>query len=531
MKKATTSRRKPTQSRIVGAATLFKYIRGRVRHWRRWKAVAVISALIFIAGALESGFGLFDRLNPSPESADKQDIRKILERLDAIGGKNATAGSYQITAELNAELEQFLGVDSTAYKLVADKLRNGDFTAATQLLERLAQADLSATPPQRSAGVDKLYLAGLLQSRLDYEEAVRVLEQALSIDPTRDDIRATLAVVRMSQGQTASASDLLEHAVGDPTASLMLANAAGLVALRDDDLIGAEAKFRWVLAQARANGSVANEAAALGNLGSVYSARGDLKTAEAYYNLSIMRNRGQQTNLDGNQYCNLGKSKAQSGDLAAAENYFRLAIDVFRYSSKKDCLPNALIGLGAMRLQRSDLRSAETLFRQALDVATQLGDPEGRVVALMDLALVAQMRRNPADKTFLRQALDIALAQAPDSHVFNMHTGIVRRYLLEGAPATRQQIRDIALKITESIRRVDGESQAYPRLAFDAALLMCTWGDSANYKIAMDVVLNPSNKWTNIYTGALLFKDTIHLERRYGVKCIFGTEGMDLSKI
>ena len=184
-----------------------------------------------------------------------------------------------------------------------------------------------------------------------------------------------------------------------------------------------------------------------------------------------------------------------------------------------------------MRLRQGDLRSADPQFRQALEVATKLNDPEGRVVALIDLAIVAQLRKNPADKTFLERALDIALDQAPDSYVFNLHGQIVLRYLLAGAPATRQQIHDITLKLTGALDRIDGKSPSYPRLAYDLALLLCAWNDPSMYKASIDIVLDPSTKWDDISVGAHLFIDTIHVERRYNVKCIFGTEKMDLSKI
>jgi tetratricopeptide (TPR) repeat protein len=509
--------------------------RSRVQGWRKWRVVILGAAAIVCIGALNNVFGflgyMIALIHPTSQVADKSDVERIMKRLDLASIEPNMTGRYQISAELAAELKTFLGDESTAYKLVDDKLRVGNFAAATKLLERLAQADMSVVPPQHSAAVDKLYLAGLLQSRLNYAESARLLSKALQIDPARDDVRATLAVIMVNQGQGREASDMLKRSTGDPNAASMVINAEGLVSLSTHDTVAAERQFRSVVERARSRRNAEHEAAALGNLGNVYAARGDLKTAEAYYALSVAANRGLQPNLDGNQYCNLGKAKLLQGDMAASENYYQLAIDVFQYSKKKDCLPNSLIGLGLIRFSQSKLVEAEEFLLRALSISEQLGDANTQIVALRNLAVCAGARGFANDKEYLLKALAVSLAQKPDSDAFQKQSDIITSLLLDGGPAKRSQIRDAARRIGGGLEKVAKNSTVYGYLAASGAELFCAMGEPTTFKIISDVVLFQAEKFddTNLVKGH--FINTLRIQRRYKVMCISDTEKIDIDAL
>lgn len=490
---------------------------------RKWKIAAVATAVLALVGLVASGFDLWDRargwFDASSQPVEKGDLADIRRELGRIGSSLSGAGGYQIDAELEAQLRRMLGNGSTAYRVVSDHLRHGRLHEAIATLDRFAEVDLHAIPPDARSAADKLYLSALLQSRVNLSASAARLRRALALDPTRDDIRSTLTIILLNQNNLSEAASTLQPALARADSSAFLSNTVGLLRLAQGDLDGAESYFRTVLSTTGAGLDPRNEAAALGNLGNLYDERGDLPNARRYYQLSIAANRGVAPELDGNQYCNLGRNALQRNDLAAAETYFQLSIDIFRFAESRTCLPNALGGLGTVRFAQGRMAHAESLFRRSFEAARELGNPDAQVVVLANMALIRDRQRSHQAKSYLIRALGISLRQDQASVAFERHGNIVLRLLLDGEIASRDDIRAAMTLLVPAIRESEEHSRSSIQLTLSTAWLTCAIGYYDPFGAAERIIFSEAERRRDPRLLAELARGIVRVQRRYERDC------------
>lgn len=131
------------------------------------------------------------------------------------------------------------------------------------------------------------------------------------------------------------------------------------------------------------------QANALGNLGLVYLAQGDLARAEQHLQ-QTQKNHQELGDFQGQvaDLVHLGGVYGRQGELSSAHQYFQRALDICREIDFGRGQPPALVGLGLVYLAQGDLARAEQRLKEALDIYQKLDDFQGQANALGNLGIV-----------------------------------------------------------------------------------------------------------------------------------------------
>ncbi len=127
-------------------------------------------------------------------------------------------------------------------------------------------------------------------------------------------------------------------------------------------------------------------AAANGNLGIIYSTRGDDKAAEEMYKKALAIYEELRVNEGmASVYCNLGNIYKKYGDLVAAEEIYRKALAIDEKLGRKEGVLNVYGSLGNLYSMRGDLVAAEEMYKKALAIDEEVGMREETAKAFVSL--------------------------------------------------------------------------------------------------------------------------------------------------
>lgn len=151
-------------------------------------------------------------------------------------------------------------------------------------------------------------------------------------------------------------------------------------------------KIAWMetaLIACRVIGDRSNEMPALGNLGSAWHARGDVRKAIDFYEqaLSIAREMGTRED-EGSVLNNLGLVWADLGDARKAIDYYEQSLTITRESGDRRSEGLTLGNLGSAWGYLGEARKAIGFYGQALSIAREIGDRrnEGTTVGNLGIA-------------------------------------------------------------------------------------------------------------------------------------------------
>ena len=178
-----------------------------------------------------------------------------------------------------------------------------------------------------------------------------------------------------------------------PIAKAELHVLAGNGFLNLTELEEAEGHYRQALAAAKEAGHQQGEAAALGNLGVIYSQRGDLDKAEQHHKKSfaIKEEIGDRLG-QANSLGNLGIVYKERGDLDRAEEYHKKALAIDEEIGNRLGQAQHLGNLGIVYAGRGDLDRAEEYFKKALAIQEEIGNRLGQANQLGNLGNVYSER-------------------------------------------------------------------------------------------------------------------------------------------
>lgn len=273
-----------------------------------------------------------------------------------------------------------------AQSQAAEKL--GDFEQAQAAAARAAASAHGREAQTQEADARALECRQLVQlSRLD--EAAAVCESARQIyartgnRPGLAAAMAYLAAADCNRGNTSNARDLYTQAVvidreignvrGDAQWAL---NGLAVLLFQAGDLAGARNLYEESFGMARAVGSRADEASALGNIGSMWLVEGNLPRARKFFEQAPERSRevGARA-VWGSAANNLGHTLYLQGELAEAAKMLDQAVEADRQTGAKLECADALSWLGRVRAAQADWDGARRNLEESVRLAGQISGP------------------------------------------------------------------------------------------------------------------------------------------------------------
>jgi Tfp pilus assembly protein PilF len=187
---------------------------------------------------------------------------------------------------------------------------------------------------------------------------------------------------------------LLELAPDDTWKAAALGN-LGLIELARGNLDAAEDYLKRSLAINEELGRKEGMAGSLGNLGLIEWTRGNLDVAEDYHrrSLAIDEELGHKVGIAAT-LGNLGVIEGTRRNLAAAEDYLKRSLAIEEALGRKEGMATALGNLGLIERTRGNLDLAEDYHRRSLAINEELGRKEGMATALGNLGLIERTRWN-----------------------------------------------------------------------------------------------------------------------------------------
>jgi non-specific serine/threonine protein kinase len=233
----------------------------------------------------------------------------------------------------------------------------------------------------------------------------------------------------------ATVADLLAlPAAREPTAPMRAArakalNAAGRLAMRQDDPDAADLYHREALAISRQLGDRRRLAIALFEVGHVARVRRDYPAAQGLHEESR-----REFEALGDDYWlaearhELGVAAFFQGDLATAREHYEASLALYRGLADEVGIVSALNDLGEVALLRGELEAARSLEVESLEMARRIDDKERVAMALAALAGVAAAEGRPARALRLAAAAD-ALNEATGQRNSPAWRAMVERWL------------------------------------------------------------------------------------------------------
>jgi len=136
-----------------------------------------------------------------------------------------------------------------------------------------------------------------------------------------------------------------------------------------------------------------NVAASCHQLGSVAQARGDLQTAEAWYQRALTIVEELDDGSGAATVCHqLGRSAQERGDLQTAEAWYQRSLTIFEELGDRSGAARSYHQLGMVAQERGDLQTAEAWYQRSLTIFKELGDRSSAAASYSQLGVVAQER-------------------------------------------------------------------------------------------------------------------------------------------
>jgi tetratricopeptide (TPR) repeat protein len=349
--------------------------------------------------------------------ADQDGLVTVLGRLEAEGGRGR--------AERLLEAGRMVGAgtvitghyrrEGDAVRVVAEALRAGQREPAVvarsegvladlaalenALLERLAHAlDLDAvlrgrpriTPAAPGPEAREQFILGRQAFRRgDYEQAIKLAEEAVRLDPTFAEAIGFMGVcyARLGRYEAAQARHRQQE----------------------------ELALQW--------GDARLQIEALANLGVMNYFRGDYEAAEAHYARALRMAEELGLATERAQICNnLGFVLIRRGRPAEAEQAFLRAIETHRAYGGLTSLVGPYNGIGNVQVEQQRYGEARTYYRRALALASEIGDRASVGTTHMHLGRCAALQGRFADA---KHEFTMALNALEETRFWN---GLARAY-------------------------------------------------------------------------------------------------------
>jgi CHAT domain-containing protein/tetratricopeptide (TPR) repeat protein len=218
--------------------------------------------------------------------------------------------------------------------------------------------------------------------------------------------------------------------------------------------------YNEALTTARNLDSKVGEAAALYNIGSVYSPTGQPQQALRFYEQALPLWRqiggklGEATTLDG-----IGLVYAKTGQLQQALRFYEEALRLFRQVSDKSGEATVLSNIGVVYSVTGQPQQALRFYEQALPLSKQIGDKSGEASTLSNIGLVYENTGQPQQALrFYEQALPLWREVGDKSGEATTLNNIGVVYAKTGQPQQALRFYEQALPLSKQIGDKSGEA-------------------------------------------------------------------------
>ncbi|MGI8549986.1 MAG: protein kinase domain-containing protein [Dehalococcoidia bacterium] len=269
------------------------------------------------------------------------------------------------------------------------------------LANLLALSDIEAYPRERTKALNGA--GNLARMQGDYRQARALHEQALEISRKQDDRRGVawalngLGGIAHEQADYLQARALYEESgniyaeLGDTRAIAGSLNNQGRVALQQGDDGAARVLFEQSLLGFRQIGEQRAIAGLLNNLAEIAHRHGDHFTARRQYeeSLATLRKLGDRSSV-AMVLNNLGELAREEHKLSTARSLCEESLAILHHLHDRPLIASALGNLGLFPLEEGMHEQAGTLSRESLRLRRDLGNLQGCVACLEQLAAVAK---------------------------------------------------------------------------------------------------------------------------------------------
>ncbi|MCZ6763432.1 MAG: tetratricopeptide repeat protein [Alphaproteobacteria bacterium] len=280
---------------------------------------------------------------------------------------------------------------------VLTELEAGNSVAAEGVFRTIVeQKRRGGTAMTREAAQAARSLGAIARLR-DEQTARAALEDAVTLDGWDPVAWNELGHLRRRAGQYDLARlayervlSLANQSGSRPAAAAAMGN-LGVVALAQGNVSGAQVRFREALGLARELEDQRAEAAALGNLGLACQSLGDLSDAERNFVASLKLH--EELGLFDRAAADHGRLGAvyEARDmLDEADTHLRQAVVICEEIGARQAQGSHVAALGLVRQKRGEIPAAGAAHRQALAIARELGDEEAIADQTVHLGTVAR---------------------------------------------------------------------------------------------------------------------------------------------
>jgi tetratricopeptide (TPR) repeat protein len=333
---------------------------------------------------------------------------KVEEVLTLLKQKSPQPLSADAEAALRDSIEGLLSAQSGARGAAAEKLEAGDFEGAVADLQ--AAADEGEKAAQALAETWKEI--GALSFAADTQKAIAAYTRATELAPNDADARNLLGSLHLRTGNYHEAQRTLEQVSwfeeDEAKRAVALGN-LGVVALAQGDVAEAERYFRESLAINEKLGYKDGQAADTADLSEIVRTQGNASRADEMLRRALKiyietGNKNGQSNVQGR----LGGAALQRGQIAAARTAYTAAADIADEIGDLMSMISAQIGLGDVASAENKLRDAREHYQTALELARTTDVRQGEAEALAGLGERAWAILRASRATRLRPSSTIA---------------------------------------------------------------------------------------------------------------------------
>ncbi|MEM7663870.1 MAG: tetratricopeptide repeat protein [Pseudomonadota bacterium] len=302
-----------------------------------------------------------------------EQVTDIAEAPDEASADSAEAAPSQIV--VGPEFENAVATLMSAAAAGGDAMSGGSDNALESVINDIRQ---------KGSDAEREVILHLADGKLAEAAALYESDIVESADKTVEKLwrKATL----FAPFDTSTAKRAYERLLALTPKNLDARNRLGHLLLQSGELTAAEEAYQAILANADDDQSW--EAKALGNLGVIAQARGDLDTAQDVLirSLEIDAKLGRKEGM-ANQLCNLGLIALTRGELDAAEDYLKRSLEIDEALGRKQGIATTVGNLGFLEKQRGNKEEAKALLMRARDLHAELGAGNGPEAQMFSAAL------------------------------------------------------------------------------------------------------------------------------------------------
>lgn len=232
----------------------------------------------------------------------------------------------------------------------------------------------------------------LIRLTAEYERAERLLRSALDPETERARVFALLGEAALRRGQFEIATGHYQIALtdADPALQVRIYNGLSEIARQTSQWDASTQYARTALDLARGQNDSVNAALSLSNVGSVFVAKGDYKSAKEVYEqaLALQEERGDRATVLGN----LGIALYGMSQFAAAITVQEESLTLYQEVGNRRGIALTFNRLAAAYFQLGEYDRARAYHEDSLAMMKTIGDPMGVYDSLNNLGMISYVQ-------------------------------------------------------------------------------------------------------------------------------------------